>query len=245
MQVVKEKAFVKRAQYYAARVYGSQLVINSKYYALKEVIFLAITDFVMFPNKKEYKSDHIILDKMTYEHDLKDFSFTFLELPKIKKTLKESVDKIDKWAYFFKHAKEASEEEVAYFLSKENVLYRAYQELDHFSWTRNDLLAYDAARKDDMDHEAIMDQRFDDGEAKGLDKGIKIGKEEGIKIGEKTGKEEGIKIGEKIGKEEGIKIGEKKAKIKMAQDLLKAGVSIDIVISTSQLSREEIESLKS
>ncbi len=89
MQVAKEKGFEKRAQYYASKAYISQMNKNGKFHALKGVIFVAITDFIMFPRKKDYKSDHIILDKKSYENDLKDFSFTFLELPKFHKKIDE------------------------------------------------------------------------------------------------------------------------------------------------------------
>ena len=53
------------------------------------------------PNKKAYKSSHITLDKVTYEHDLKDFSYTFVELPKFNKTIEEAKNHIeDIWFYF-------------------------------------------------------------------------------------------------------------------------------------------------
>jgi len=101
MQVAEGDGFIKRAQYYAAKAYSSQLKVAGKYHTLKEIIFLAITNFIMFPEKKEFKSDHVILDKITNEHDLKDFSFTFLELAKFKKTKDELTSIIDRWSYFF------------------------------------------------------------------------------------------------------------------------------------------------
>ena len=52
MQVAKEKGFEKRAQYYASKAYISQSHIGGEYHDLKEVIFLAISDFIMFPHKK-------------------------------------------------------------------------------------------------------------------------------------------------------------------------------------------------
>ena len=73
MQVAEGEGFIKRAQYYAAKAYISQLKVAGKYHTLKEIIFLAITNFIMFPEKKEFKSDHVILDKVTNEHNLKDF----------------------------------------------------------------------------------------------------------------------------------------------------------------------------
>jgi len=85
MQVAKTKGFEKRAQYYVSKAYSGQINQGGEYSSLKEVIFLAIADFVMFSNKAQYKSNHIILDKEKHEHDLKDFSFTFLELEKFTK----------------------------------------------------------------------------------------------------------------------------------------------------------------
>ena len=89
MQVAKEKGFEKRAQYYAAKAYISQMNAGGQYHDLKEVIFLALSKFIIFPDKTEYKSDHVILDKKTYDRNLKDLSFTFVELPKFTKDIHE------------------------------------------------------------------------------------------------------------------------------------------------------------
>ena len=104
MQVAKISGFEKRAQYYAAKAYSSQAEKGSDYKDLKEVIFLAILDFDMFPEKEAYKSVHVTLDKKIYERDLKDFSFTFIELKKFNKGIDELKTYEDKWCYFFKHA---------------------------------------------------------------------------------------------------------------------------------------------
>ena len=112
MQVAKEKGFEKRAQYYASKAYVSQANAGGEYHNLKEVIFLAIAEFVMFPKKKQWKSEHVTLDKNSYEHDLKDFSFTFLELPKFQKSIAELSTISDKWMYFFKNAEKTSERDL-------------------------------------------------------------------------------------------------------------------------------------
>ena len=52
------------------------------YANLREVIFIAITDFIMFPEKAVYFSKHTIRDTNTNEHDLRDFKFAFIELLK-------------------------------------------------------------------------------------------------------------------------------------------------------------------
>lgn len=212
MQIAKEKGFEKRAQYYAAKAYSSQLKVAGKYYALKEVIFLAITNFVMFPNKDAYKSDHIILDKVSYEHDLKDFSFTFLELPKINKTLEQSTQMVEKWAYFFKHGEETPEREIATLLNKTNALHRAYEELNRFSWSEEELRAYEQAEKQEADYIASIDQKYD----------------------------EGLEKGRAEGKEEGRTEGAIEKQLEIARNLLVMGMDKESVVKATGLSLKEI-----
>ena len=167
MQVSKEKGFEKRAQFYASKVYSSQLLVGSKYHELKEVIFLAIADFIMFPEKKQYKSDHILLDREIYEHDLKDFSFTFLELGKFNKGINELSTMIEKWAYFFKNAKKTSKKELEKTFDKDLVLQQAYQELERLSWSTEELRNYEQIEKYRGTYQAALDQKMDEGIAKG------------------------------------------------------------------------------
>jgi predicted transposase/invertase (TIGR01784 family) len=167
MQVASHKGFEKRAQYYAAKAYISQMNKGGQYENLKEVIFLAIADFIMFPNKESYKSDHVILDKETFEQDLKDFSFTFLELEKFTKGKDDLQTMIEKWAYYFKHADETSEKELHEIFEQDVIIRRAYEELNRFSWNEEELLAYEEVLKKDMDYEASMEKKFDEGKAEG------------------------------------------------------------------------------
>jgi predicted transposase/invertase (TIGR01784 family) len=177
MQVAKTKGFEKRAQFYASKVYCSQSNSGDQYHDLKEVIFLAIIDGVLFPNKKAYKSDHMILGLETNENDLRDFSFTFLELGKFNKTKQElgSLSSlVEKWSYFFKYAEQLSESEINELMSQEGMIQRAYKELDRFYWNESELIDYDTMIKKEKDYVASMDQKFDEG----LAKGIKMGKRE-------------------------------------------------------------------
>lgn len=175
MQVAKEKGFEKRAQYYASKAYISQAHSGGIYEDLKEVIFLAISDYCMFPIKKSYKSDHVILDKDSHEHDLKDFSFTFLELPKFNKDIDHLSNEIDKWAYFFKHAEEMTEEDLQKLIAHDQIIERAFDELDRFSWTSEELLTYEQSEKYAWSYRATLDQKFDEGRAEGRSEGEKEG----------------------------------------------------------------------
>jgi predicted transposase/invertase (TIGR01784 family) len=167
MQVASHKGFEKRAQYYAAKAYVSQMSRGGQYENLKEVIFLAIANFTMFPEKPSYKSDHIILDRENHQHDLKDFSFTFLELEKFTKTKDQLTSIVEKWAYYFKHAEETTPEELEMIIGQDSVIKRAYEELDRFYWKEEELLAYEDTLKKDMDYEASMNKKYDDGLADG------------------------------------------------------------------------------
>jgi predicted transposase/invertase (TIGR01784 family) len=177
MQVAPTKGFEKRAQYYASKAYSRQLNSgqedDGKYYNLKEVVFIAIADCVIFQDKKGYKSDHIILDKKTYEHDLQDFSFTFIELPKFKKdNIDDLKNIVEKWIYFFKNAKSTSEEDLKRIIGSDLVIEKAYDALNQFNWSESELIAYEEEVKRIRDNIAIMDYQFDKGMEKGIEKGI-------------------------------------------------------------------------
>ncbi len=166
MQVAPTPGFEKRAQYYASKAYSRQLNRGSQedglYKNLKEVIFIAISDCIIFPRKKKYKSDHVILDKETFENDLDDFSFTFLELPKFKKERIEDLENIiEKWCYFFKNASVTSEGDMQKIVGSDMVIERAYEELNQFNWDEEQLNAYEAETKRIMDNKAAAQYQED------------------------------------------------------------------------------------
>lgn len=224
MQVVKAPGFEKRAQYYAAKAYSRQLDVGEAYHQLKEIIFIAITDFIMFPDKPDYKSDHVILDKKHHTHDLKDFSFTFLELPKFHKTIDELSTMTEKWAYFFKHAGATHEKELARIAGSDEVIERAYEELNRFSWSEQELFTYEQETKHELDNRVIREAQLEEAKAKGRAEGIK----EGIKAGIKEGIKEGIEEG----------------KIKFAQLMLFSKESDEKIMAYTGLSIDELATLK-
>ena len=199
MQVAPTKGFEKRAQYYAAKAYSRQLNLgqeeDGKYQNLKEVIFIAIADCIIFKDKTEYKSDHVILDKNSHEHDLQDFSFTFIELPKFNKTnISELNTILEKWCFFFKNAAKTSEEDLEKLIGSDLVIKQAYDALSQFNWSEPELLAYDEEIKRIRDNIAALDYQYD----KGIEKGIEKGRAEGIQLGEDNLKKEKINIAKKM-----------------------------------------------
>lgn len=172
MQVAKTKGFEQRAQYYAAKAYGHQANVGDEYHNLKEIIFIAIADCIIFPEKKAYKSDHIILDKESYEHDLKDFSFTFIELPKFKKGPEDKLEgMLERWCYFFKYAPQTHESDLKRIIGHHPVLEEAYQALDQHYWSEPEYLAYEQELKRVRDHKAMLDAAEDKGLIRGRQEG--------------------------------------------------------------------------
>jgi predicted transposase/invertase (TIGR01784 family) len=172
MQVAKTAGFEKRAQYYAAKAYGQQLQKGEDYTTLKEIIFIAITDFLMFPDKPNYYSTHCLLDKITYDHDLKDFSFSFLELPKFNKTIDELSNMIEKWAYFFKYAENTCDEDLAKLVGDDAIILEAYKALDRFHWSEIELNTYEQEEKRERDARSILNQAIGEARAEGEAGGI-------------------------------------------------------------------------
>lgn len=200
MQVSPQEGFEKRAQYYAAKAYSRQLnkgkEEGSRYIDLKSVIFIAISDNIIFKDKMFYKSDHVILDKDSYAHDLKDFSFTFIELPKFKITdINLLTNIIEKWCFFFKHADKTSESDLRKIIGSDQVIERAYDELNQFNWTEEELLTYEQETKRSIDNKAAEAYLIQAAEARGEARLIRMLLQNGNSV-ESIAKMTGLSINE-------------------------------------------------
>ena len=169
MQISHEKGFDRRALYYAARAYCSQRTKRKKFHHLKDVYFLAITDFTPFPKKKTWLSRIGFKDLDTNEHDIKAIQLLFMQLPLFKKTKKDlkSMRLREKWAYFFKYADETTEEDLETLIGQDTIIKRAYDELDRFSWSEKELNNYESVEMKQMADEAIKEAAFEKGQDKG------------------------------------------------------------------------------
>ncbi|MEY0177208.1 hypothetical protein AB7W14_18885 [Providencia rettgeri] len=66
------------------------------------------------------------------------------------------------------------------------------------------------------------------------------GRQEGLLEGREEGREEGLKEGREEGRKEGIQ----DARITLARNFLRNGVSLEIIMESTGLSREELISLQ-
>jgi predicted transposase/invertase (TIGR01784 family) len=172
--------FHKRSLYYTSKAYVSQLPKGKDYSKLKKVYFIGILNFNIFENRN-FISRHLIINQETNTQDLSDFEFSFIELKKFNKELKDLESVLDKWIYFIKNVSNLD------FIPKE------YESLEEFkdafeivtqtSWNKKEMEIYDYVGLKEFDEiNALRTAKKiaqEEGRAKGIEEGRKAGKEEG------------------------------------------------------------------
>ncbi|MCP5049056.1 MAG: Rpn family recombination-promoting nuclease/putative transposase [bacterium] len=229
MQVIHTPALEKRILYYVSKAYYQQLDKAEDYPRLNQVIFLGFLDFTLFKESPDYATRHLILEEGTHNHYFKDFELNFVELPKFEKSLQQLTDLKDKWIYFVKNAGNMTI--IPKEMEEPSEIREAFEVANQLSWTKEELDVYDYIGVN------IQDERGR----------LQHAREEGIKEGTKEGKvigiEEGKQIGIEEGKQIGIEEGERGKALTVAKELLNNGVAIDIIVKSTGLTREVIESL--
>ncbi|MGL9718923.1 MAG: Rpn family recombination-promoting nuclease/putative transposase, partial [Wolbachia sp.] len=118
------------------------------------------------------------------------------------------------------YASETSEKDLKKIVGDDVIIGQAYDQLVKYNWSDDERALYEWNKKNENDNVSCLNQKFN----------------EGIKVGQEKGREEGIQIGEEKGREA--------EKIEVAKNLLKAGVSIDLIAESTGLSLDEIEQLQ-
>ena len=177
VQVMGLEEFDKRVVFYGAKTYALQLGAAQSYQILNPVVAISVLNFTYFKNKPDYKSIHLLLDKKTHEHDLKELSFAFIELPKFNKQAHELITNEDKWIYFLKNIRQ--EQQIPTPLNS-NEFKAACQAANRMTWTEVEYNAYE---------DAIIAANDEVGK-------INFAHKEGIEVGRKEGIEVGIEEGE-------------------------------------------------
>ena len=172
--------FTKRSLYYTSKAYVSQLPKGQNYTLLKRVYFIGILNFNIF-DSKNYISRHLIRNQETNKQDLEDFEFSFIELPKFKKELKELTTILDKWIYFIQNASNLSLVPEQYKDIKE--FQEAFDIVTQTSWNTKELEVYEYISLKEFDEINALRTAERKGMEKGMEKGLEKGMEkEKLKI---------------------------------------------------------------
>ena len=255
MQRASDSGFIQRAVEYASRVYlnqrdRSQKTKNDKggYKKLRPVIFLAIMEETLFPHKKAYLSHHQFRDVVSSEHDIKEMSFSFLELSKFHKEFSELKDGIERWAYFFKNASHIDPEDLDKVLKEDSALSHAYKALARAAYSAEQLLEYERYTWKDEEIQTRIDDARLAGEKAGEEKGraeerAKAKKEiaEERAKAEKELEEQRAKAEKELAKQKAIAAAKE---ISTVKKLLKLGLSLEQIASATGLSVPEIEAIQ-
>ena len=214
--------FAKRSLYYTSKAYIQQLPKGKQdnkkidFNQLKKVYYIAIVNFIIFDNIN-YISRHLIINQETTKQDLKDFEFTFIELPKFNKELNEINSIADKWIYFIKNANNLTMIPKEF---QETPFKTAFDIATQITWSQDELEVYDYVMMKEMEEVSALNTAT----KKGFNKGIK----EGIKKGLKKGK----------------RIGAQQKAIEIAKNMLKDNLPLEVIEKYSGLTIEEIKKLR-
>jgi len=176
--------FTKRSLYYTSKAYVSQLPKGNDYTVLKKVYFIGLLNFNIFESK-HYVSRHLIINQETNTQDLKDFEFTFIELPKFEKELQQLETILDKWIYFLQYAGDLT------LIPKEYANIEEFKEAFNIAtqttWDAKELEVYEYMSLKEFDEinalQTAEKKGYLNGEKEGIEKGMEKGKlEEKIDI---------------------------------------------------------------
>ena len=232
--------FAKRSLYYTSKAYVAQLDRNCDYSQLKKVYFIGILNFIIFDNK-DYISRHLIINQETTQQDIKDFEFAFIELPKFKKTIDQSLSILDKWVYFIQNAGNLSM--VPKELREFQEFREAFEIATQTTWSKEELEVYDYIGLRAFDEIHALETAEKKGRKKGHEEGVKEGHAEGVKEGIKEGHAEGVKEGHKEGVKEGYKEGSRQRSFEIAKNLLDV-LDDETIALKSGLNMEEVRALR-
>ena len=169
--------FAKRSLYYTSKAYVAQLPKNNDYSVLKKVYFIGILNFSMFDNN-DYISRHLIINQETNTQDLKDFEFTFIELPKFTKNINNLQSVLDKWIFFIKNASDMDMIPASYQTPKE--FKDAFEIATQTTWGTKELEIYDYIALKEFDEINALRTAERKGMQKGIEKGIEQGVEKAV-----------------------------------------------------------------
>jgi predicted transposase/invertase (TIGR01784 family) len=200
MQVLKVEGFEKRVVYNASKAYVMQLRNADEYPALCDVVGVTICNFNLWPEHDEagrFKVPMLSRWRMQEQHSgqpgLPQVQYAFLELPKYAagdapQTL------IDRWAYFFREAKNLSVVPPA--LSEEP--FRGALEVTRMAtFSPEEWEAYERAKMAEQDARGALTVARQEGLAEGHRSGLAEGHRSGLAEGHRSGLAEGLLDGKR------------------------------------------------
>jgi len=214
MQKKNESDYLKRVQYYSAHSYIGQLTQGLTHSNLLPIIAISLIKTKIFDEEIPYISFHKTIETSTNKQYLFDLSYVFIELGKFNKEKLSNIG--DEWLHLFKCATEEKEPPIG--IKSAKVL-DAYHVIEMHGMSPEAYDLYIRTKLQEDAEDIALTEHFD----------------KGVEIGEARGKAEGVEIGEARLREE---------KNIIARNLLKAGLTNDLITTSTGLSIEEVAKLQ-
>lgn len=189
MQILKIEGFEKRVVYNASKAYVMQLRSGDEYPVLCDVVGITLCNFNLWTETDaagNFKVPMLSRWRMQEQHSgvtgLSHVQYTFLELPKYNAGDKP-VSLIDKWAYFFREAKNL---DVVPPALAEAPFSEALDVARRATFTPAEWEHYDRLKMAEQDARGAISIALKEGMEKGIGMGIDLGKSQGEAIGKRS-----------------------------------------------------------
>lgn len=224
MQQLYHQYFEDRTVYYAAKAIASQGTKGWNY-ELKPVYSIFIVDFAFNHLDRQQIHDVRLIDSLSHKIYTNAIRLIFLHLSEAKTSWEECRTDFDKILFIIKNMYKMDKESKAY---KSGEFYDFFKESEVQSLAAEDAVAYSQSNLRYWENQQAVEYASRKGRVEGWYEGEKEGRKVGIR--------EGIK--------EGIKEGRNEERAKIAMNLKLAGVSADLIASTTGLTLKEIADLR-
>ena len=186
MQAFPQAFYAKRALYYWAKTYSTQLAKGEDYLLLKKVYSINFVDFKLI-DSPDYHTVFDIIARNNNDIQLSEnFEMHILELKKFGNTV-DFTDKINIWMYIINNTESIGEDIMKTIVDKQPVMEKVFDRLDKMSTNKTLLSEYEIRKRAAMDEKARLDYSFDKGIEKGIEKGVEKEKLETAKLMLKDG----------------------------------------------------------
>jgi predicted transposase/invertase (TIGR01784 family) len=223
MQIRGSKYYGKRALFYWAKIFGSQLdyVLDESqsnsmeigYSDLKKCIVISLMDFNFFDDT-EYNRFYTLKDGKTHEQhkDLDYLDLYFIELKKYKGKLQSLNTMLERWIMFLNNAYQYDNKKLPKELADIKEIRKASQRLDAMYLDEKEKGYYDAQQKFWLDQNTFIKEAVEKGIEEGLQKAVAE--------------------------------AELSSKIEVAKNLILLKAENDFIVKVTNLTNEQIERLR-
>ena len=234
IQISDEADYNKRALYYWAKLYTEQLKESEDYGQLSKAIGIHILNFTSIPESDKYHNVFHVIEKDNGAHYFKDLELHTIELrkftDKVSNQLSDVLSKIktslDIWVAFLTKYSLFDKDNLPKGL-EDSGLKKALTVLDCMNFSEDEKEGYD----DHLKWLRIQTNTIKKYEQDAREEGFA----QGVAAGKVAGKAAGLAEGEaKLSKE----------RLEIAKNLLNQGVGIGIVITSTGLTRTQIEEIQ-